>query len=51
MGNSCEKILREILAGNFCGKFLWAGQSCGKFLRENLTGNSWGTMLREIVAR
>ena len=32
MGNSCGKILGEILAGNACGKFLW----------ENLAGNGGG---------
>ena len=43
------KILREILAGNYCGKFLrenLAGNCCGKilrqFLREILAGNGGG---------
>ena len=32
MGNSCGKILGEILAGNACGKFLW----------DNLAGKGGG---------
>ena len=50
MGNSCGKILWEILVGKSCGKFLWeilVGKSCGKFLWENLVGNSWEKFLRE----
>ena len=48
-GNCCGKILREILAGNSCGKILWeilAGKSCGKILREILAGNSCGKWRR-----
>ena len=53
MGNSCGKILWEILAGK-CGKFLQeilAGKSCGKFLREILVGNGGGekSNLRKTV--
>ena len=47
------KILREIVAGNCCGKILWeivAGKSCGKLLRENLAGNSCRKILWEILA-
>ena len=44
------KILREILAGNSCWKFLWenlAGNSCRKILWENLAGKSCGKFLQK----
>ena len=44
-GNSCRKILREILVGKSCRKFLWeilAGKSCGKFLWEILAEQGGG---------
>ena len=40
MGQSCGKILREILVG----------KSCGKILRENSAGKSCGKILWEILA-
>ena len=51
LGNSCGKILWEIIAGNFCGKILLenlVGNSCGKILWENLAGNSCGKCCRKI---
>ena len=39
MGNSCGKILREIVAG----------KSCGKILQENVVGNCCRKILWEIV--
>ena len=39
MGYPCGKILREILAGNSCGKFLW----------ENLAGNAAGNAVGNLV--
>ena len=54
MGNSCGKILWEIVVGKSCGKLLQenlAGKSCGKFLWDNLVGNGGGekTNLRKAV--
>ena len=46
-GKSCRKILREILAGKSCGKFVVAGKSCRNLLRENLAGNCCGKFLWE----
>ena len=54
MGNSCGKILWEILGGNLvgksCGKFLQE-KSCGKILRENFAGQGGGEYanLRKVV--
>ena len=49
MGNSCRKILWEIVAGKSCGKFLQeilagnaAGNSSRKILQENLVGQGGG---------
>ena len=39
MGNSCGKILQEILVGKSCGKFLW----------ENLVGNAVGNLVRNFA--
>ena len=54
MGNSCRKILQDILAGKSCGKSLCeinSGNSCGKILLENLAGQGGGEKanLRKIV--
>ena len=49
MGNSCRKILWEIVEGKSCGKFLQeilagnaAGNSSRKILQENLVGQGGG---------
>ena len=44
VGNSCRKILWEILAGNLTGK------SCGKFLQEILQEKSCRKIMWEILS-
>ena len=50
VGNSCGKILQEIVMGKSCGKNL-AGKSCRKLLREKLVENSCGKILWEILLK
>ena len=50
VGNSCMKILWEILVAKSCRKILrevLVGKSYGKFLRENLVGNCFRKILWE----
>ena len=52
MGNSCRKILWEILAGKSCGKFLLknlVGNSCGKNLVGNAVGNLVGNLVEKVL--
>ena len=44
-----RKIMREIVVGNCCGKFLWEIVAGNLLLGENLAGNSLGKPCRKFL--